>query len=125
VHLASGQEFIVIEESRARMVLSDWQHRVKDRSAWHTPLGLCIALASTLATSSFTDQPWASKGTLKGFFFSCLLASVGWLIYELYRAGRSKSTSLDELITELKKGTRKIDLVALGQHAQGEMLIGK
>jgi hypothetical protein len=108
VYLAPGQEFIMIEESRAKMVLYDWKRRIENKSAWHTPLALGLALFATLTTSSFTDQSWASKGTLKGFFLFCFFGSLVWLGREFYRAKRSQSTSVDEFVADMKRGTERI-----------------
>jgi hypothetical protein len=112
LHLPAPQELIVIEENRAYRVFSEWQTRIKSKSAWQTPLGLCVALALTMATSTFTDLSWISKGTLKGFFLFCLLGSFSWLVYEVTRALRGPSASVDDFIVELKKGTTRTEVGA-------------
>lgn len=110
VHLPAGSEMIVVEENRAYRVFDEWQKRLKNKTAWHTPLGICLSLALALTTSSFNDYSWIAKGTLRGFFLFCWLASIAWFVWELIRAVKSPSASIESFIAELKKGTTRTEI---------------
>ena len=110
LHVPEGQEWIMVEENKCYRVMSEWQDRIKKKSAWHTPLGAVISLASLLAVSEFKDLSWIQKGTLKGFFLFCFVGCIAWLVREIWRAAKSGSSSIEVLIADLKKGTTRHDL---------------
>jgi hypothetical protein len=112
------QEFIVVEENKAYRVFTEWQNRIKGKSAWQTPLGLSLALSLTFATTTFKDFSWISGGTLRGFFLSCMIGSFVWLIYESIIAICSPSASAEQFIADLKKDTERREIPCAEPHEQ-------
>lgn len=103
VYRPKGQEWIIVEENKCYRVFAEWKDRIKEKSAWQAPLGIVLALSATLATSTFADHSWIKGSTLTAFFLFCLLASTLWLLREAWKGVRAKNTSVDSLLTELKR----------------------
>jgi hypothetical protein len=103
------QEYVMVNQDRARFVFSQWRDRIRSKSAWHTPLGIVIALVTTMCTSSFQDQSWIKSGTLKGFFLLALVGAVVWLCASFWKAVFSPSAQPEEFIASLLEGTKRTE----------------
>ena len=97
----------MVHQDRAARVFSEWKDRIRNRSAWQTPLGICLTLSVTLATTSFTDFSLIRGGTIKGIFIACFLVAIAWLIYEFVQLCRTRGTSAEKFIEDLAAGTEK------------------
>lgn len=106
------QELIMVSKDRATLVFSQWQDRIRSRSAWEAPLALAVSLAVTLLTATFTDQPWIKAGTIKGMFGTVFLLACVWLVYEVIKVCRAPKLSAERFIEELSTGTHLADLSA-------------
>lgn len=112
VHLAIGQEFIVTDESKVRLHISDWKNRIEAKNAWHTPLGLAATLfLGFFATDKFRGfGEWVNADTVKAFVALCFVASVVWLGRSIWRARSVPSQSVDSFVEELKRNATRIDI---------------
>lgn len=109
IHLPMSQEYLVVHKDRAARVFTDWRERIRGKSAWQTPLGICLSLAVTLASASFKDFSWISAGTLRGAFLTACLLSGVWFAIEVVRAIRTPGASAEQFIECLAEGTKKTD----------------
>ena len=55
VHSNLDQEIIQITEDRLRLVMKDHLEEIEDKRAWHTPLGVLIAIIAAFVTADFRD----------------------------------------------------------------------
>lgn len=109
----------MVSEDRACVVFSQWEEKIKSKSAWIAPLGICITLGATLATSSFTDHPWAKGEMIKGAFYTALVLCFGWLCRSGWKGWRNRRmASVDDFIEHLRKGTKRTDYGVSGGEAK-------
>lgn len=111
----TSQEYIIVNQDRASLVFHKWRDKIKNKTAWHTPLALLVTVAVTLATAAFKDFAWISAGTLKGTFLAFLFCCLSWFFWEAGKAWQSKSASAEDFIADLAEGTKQTDYVPQGQ----------
>jgi hypothetical protein len=82
IHFATGQEFIVTDENRVRLCMSNWKERIEAKRGWYTPLSLTVTLGFGLAaTASFRDLFGFSKDVIQAAALIAFLISLGWLVF--------------------------------------------
>ena len=106
------QEIIMVSKDRATLVFSQWESRIRSRSAWHVPFAIAVSVGATLATATFTDLKWCKAGPLQGIFATILIFACGWLVRELYRLCTTRNVSPERFIEELAAGTQASSLEA-------------
>lgn len=105
IHTNLDQEVIQITEDKLRLVLGEHLDHVSDRQSWIAPLGLLIAVVTTLVTSTFKDVGLKST-TWEAIFWLVGIASLVWLLSAAYRAIRAPT--LDDVVARVKN--RSTDL---------------
>lgn len=91
---------IVIAEDRATICLQRHLGHMERRNEWHTPAGLVISLALTLATAEFRNTLFLEAPVWKAIFVLCTIASIFWLVKALVHL--KKSRTVDDLIADFK-----------------------
>jgi len=112
VHLAVGQEFIMMDDNKIRIHMSEWKRRIDKKGAWHLPLGIFITLLYGSITGSFRDLlgfPGIFWESLSLFLWA---ASGVWLAYAAVQSRRVNGDSMDDFIQELKRGATRVDFSA-------------
>jgi hypothetical protein len=99
------QRYIVISKDRASLVFSNWQDRIKNRSAWHTPLAISLSLLPTLVVANFPDTVWCAGKTAKGILAAFFMGAVIWMLRDLIRLCRTKNVTPEKFIEVLSAGT--------------------
>ena len=82
IHSNVAQIFIEITEDKLKIILNEYKDTQIDSKSWVAPLGIFIALVTTLTTSTSNDfllpkEYWGSVyvgGALIAFFFPPLLS---------------------------------------------------
>jgi hypothetical protein len=99
VHSNLDQEIIQVTEDKLRLVLNEHISRAEKRLSWIAPLGVALALATTLLTSTFKDVGLKSA-TWEAVFWLCTAASTVWLAKTAYAALTSPSVA--DIVEKLK-----------------------
>ena len=98
-----SQVFITITEDKLKIILNEYKDTQIDSKSWVAPLGIFIALATTLTTSTSNDfllpkEYWGSVyvgGALIAFFFlirSCIKAC----------QARRNQMSIEDILKQIK-----------------------
>jgi hypothetical protein len=104
------QELVMVSKDRATLVFSQWQGKIKSRSAWQTPFALALSLIATLVTSTFQDSSWIKGGTLKGIFWTFAALACAWFFYEMYRLISTRNMTAEQFIEDLAAGSTVAEL---------------
>lgn len=99
VHSDLDQEIIQITEDRLRLVLKDHVELIEEKKAWHTPLGVLIAIAAAFVTADFRDA-YFNAATWRAVFLISGILSLIWLVKAIYRA--ATSLSIDDIVSKIK-----------------------
>ena len=103
IHSNVAQVFIEITEDKLKIILNEYKDTQIDSKSWVAPLGIFIALVTTLTTSTSNDfllpkEYWGSVyvgGALIAFFFlirSCIKA---W-------QARKNQMSVEDILEQIK-----------------------
>lgn len=106
VHPNVDQEVILVTEDKVRLCLASKFERAARGKHWTTIAGLIATLIMTLTTAQFRDFVGLSSQEWRGIAIAALIASVGWFIASLRWA--FSTPKLDDIVRELKEGSRKI-----------------
>jgi K+-sensing histidine kinase KdpD len=101
VHLNVSQEVIITTEDKVQLCLSKYLKRMERKQSWITPLGIVLAIALTLVTSSFRDIG-LDAATWRAIFILGGIISIFWLVWSIKEAFQSKK--IGDVVAELKKG---------------------
>ena len=104
VHVNLSQAVIVTTEDKLELCLNKHLKRAERKYAWVTPAGICLAILTTLVTTSFKDFV-LSANTWNALFILVGIASLVWLIVALNSARESVDTR--DIIRELKSTIEK------------------
>jgi hypothetical protein len=104
------QELVMVSKDRATLVFSQWQGKIRSRSAWQAPFALALSLIATLTTAKFQDTSWIKGETLKGMFVTFTVLSCGWFLYEMYRLISTRNMTAEQFIEELAAGSTVAEL---------------
>jgi hypothetical protein len=104
VHSNLDQEVIQITEDKLRLVLNEHLGHVSERQGWIAPLGLLVAVITTLVTSTFRDIGLKAP-TWEAIFWIVGVASFGWLIRAVIRA--FQAPSVDDVVERVKNRSSK------------------
>jgi len=104
VHSNLDQEIIQITEDRLRLVMKDHLEEIEDKRAWHTPLGVLIAIIAAFVTADFRDAYFKAE-TWQAVFLITGVLSLFWLIKTIFKA--AKSPTIDDIVSKIK--TRSTD----------------
>lgn len=103
IHLNVSQKMIITTEDKVRLCLLEHLNQIGRKGSWIAPLGIFIAIVTTLVTSSFKEKVLLlSADTWRAIFVIMGVLSFAWLIYASIRALRSKKI---DFVEELKKGS--------------------
>lgn len=112
------------DENRVKLGLIEWKRRIETKQNWHTPLGIVVALAlALLTTSSFQAFGWLTADMVKGVLLTSLVMSVVWLGLTIVSACTAKGSSVDEFVEELKRGSTRIDMTTLLKAAASQVTV--
>jgi hypothetical protein len=104
VHPNTAQNIIVTTEDKVRVYLYEYARAGGTRTEWRAPLGLAIAIGTTLLTANFGDALGVSAAYWAALFFLGLCGAISWLIVSLIRlAIYWKRGSVETLIKKIKK----------------------
>jgi len=104
VHLNVAQEFIMITEDKSYRCLREWKDNIESRNAWIAPVTLAASLVLTFVTATFRDALGVSKDTWQAVFIIGIVLAAIWSVREITRIAKKKTPTIEELISELKKG---------------------
>jgi hypothetical protein len=99
VHTNLDQEVIQITEDKLRLVLNEHLAHISNRQGWIAPLGLLVAIVTTLVTSTFRDVGLKSP-TWEAIFWLVGVATSVWLIRSSFRA--LHAPTLDDVVERVK-----------------------
>ena len=105
VHLNVSQEVIITTEDKVRICLIEHLKKVEHKKGWIAPLGIFIAICTTLSTSTFNNI-FLDAPTWRAIFLLVGVISFCWLVWSVIMA--FKSEKVDDIVLELKKGSKKI-----------------
>lgn len=95
------QVVIRITEDRLRLILGDYESRIRERRSWLAPLGVLATILATLTTGTANGFLLPEEWWLPVYLTAGLSALV-WLIASLLKA-RSRVT-LEEVVQSIKEG---------------------
>ena len=99
-----GHDYLQTNEERLYRVLMEHRERLADLGAWKTPLGLFLAVVTTLAVSEFPGALGIPGASWQAFFMLCAVVTGVWLISALIRRFHiSGSASLKQIVDEIKQ----------------------
>jgi len=99
VQINVAQNTLIVTEDRLRLCLIEHRDRLADRQGWLGPLGLCIAVGTTLSTTNFQNR-LLDAATWHAIFIIGFFGSLFWSILSIIRA--AKSRSIEDLINQLR-----------------------
>lgn len=115
VHFNLGQEILVTTEDKVWRILANYLAEVENRNAWTTPLGILIAILMIFPTTSFQSFI-VSAATWEAIFIVSGVLSFFWFVRSLWQSKgsrsvvgffksllRSQDTTIDDLVTEIKR----------------------
>ncbi|MBK5294186.1 MAG: hypothetical protein JJE04_21220 [Acidobacteriia bacterium] len=102
VYTNVDQELLVTTVDKVQICLMQVFQGMQLGSAWKTPLGILATLLIVFPTTAFKD--WGlSKSTWEAFFLWAALLSIIWFLVSIWKAWRSPSPSVEQIIDRLKK----------------------
>ncbi len=96
----SQSNIVSINDDKLKVILLENKESTNKNSNYQTPLTLLISFVLTFCTTEFKGFLKISANTWQGFYLSCSLASLIWLIVEARRI--KKTISVDDLISKIK-----------------------
>jgi hypothetical protein len=96
----SQSNIVRINDDKLKVILLEHKDSISKNSNYLTPLTLLISFVLTYCTTEFKEFLKIPANTWQGFYFSCGLASLIWLILEVRRI--KKIVSVDDLICKIK-----------------------
>ncbi len=98
------QNIIRITEDKTKLILIEHLKKVEDKKAWIVPLGIFIPLfLIPITTESFKDAFSIPAAVWQAGCYIGIAASCIWLIISICKAYKGKNTTIDYIISELKK----------------------
>lgn len=108
-----NQEFIVTTADKVKLCLLKHKQALKAQIKWVAPLGIFIALLTTLLTSSFNNTLGQGPEFWKSLFIISTFVSFFWFIYELVKTimiNKKGEGKVENIIIELKKSSNKSEV---------------
>ncbi len=105
VHDNLSQEVILTTEDKVNLCLLKYLKQMEKKRGWMAPAGVLITIIITLVTSDFKDVGLEASVWSALFIIAGILSFI-WLVFSIFDALKSKS--IEDVVTELKKGSRKI-----------------
>ena len=103
IALNVSQSVVVTTEDKIRLALDSYLKGARRRTEWIAPLGLLVAVLTTLITATFNN--WVlSAATWKAIFVLVGIGALIWLLWALL--GLRNNATVDDLIDELKAANR-------------------
>ncbi|WP_126146819.1 hypothetical protein [Synechococcus elongatus] len=99
VHNNLDQEIIQITEDKLRLVLNTHIEQLKERQGWIAPLGLFLAILTTLVTSTFRDFG-LKAATWEAIFWIVGIFSFLWLLKAARQA--LQVPTIDDVVEKIK-----------------------
>lgn len=95
--------FITISYDALKVKLIEFHAALEQKSMWHTPFGIFLALLLAIIASDFTDALGINKDTWRGIVYVCLVISAIWCIYEFKKI--HKIIGINDFIEKLKESS--------------------
>jgi hypothetical protein len=99
------QEVIITTEDKVRICLLEHLKRIEKRNGWLAPFGIFTTICTTLATTTFNNV-FLDAPTWRAIFLLVGAVSLIWLFVSIIQAWCSET--VDDMVLELKKGSKKI-----------------
>ncbi|MGE6376587.1 hypothetical protein [Peribacillus muralis] len=110
IHTNVGQEIVVTTEDKLELCLRDHQHILKAKSDWITPLGLFIAVLTSLVAADFKEFLGISADLWNAIFLICSFIFGFWLLKALSKAFQYRgSGDTKEIIQKLKNNSQNLN----------------
>ncbi len=104
VYPNTAQEILVTTEDKLRNYLHEYAKAVGTRTEWVAPLGLFIALASTLLTAQFQNAVGVSAAFWAALFALGMIGAGIWVIVSVVRLIKYWSrANVESLVKKIKK----------------------
>ncbi|MFS0689405.1 hypothetical protein AB1K89_09190 [Sporosarcina sp. 179-K 8C2 HS] len=104
IHTNVGQQIVVVTEDKLELCLIKHQNTLKARNDWKTPVGIFLALSSSLVATEFTEFLTLPAETWQAFFILGSAITGIWSVIAIIKAVNSKdSGNISKIISELKK----------------------
>ncbi len=102
IHKNIGQEIVITTVDKVRLCLMENRDLLTAKKEWLTPLGIFLALLTTLVAADFRDFYFKPE-VWKAIYVLATLISFIWLIISGYKAVKNYSKgSIDTIVAELK-----------------------
>jgi hypothetical protein len=86
IHKNVGQEFVITTVDKVKLCLREHKEILTSRMEWLAPLGVFLALLTTLVAADFKDAFSLSKQDWRAIFIVGTIVSFLWLLRCIYRA---------------------------------------
>lgn len=102
------QNIIEVTEDRLRLVLTNNKELTEASSRWHTPLGILIAIVTTLVVSDFTEPSLGVPATTwQAVYIIAGVLAFAWTLRAGYRTLRDgRLSTIDQIVDELAQPGR-------------------
>ena len=104
VHKNLGQEIIVTNTDKVKIILDDHHKIIKRKNAWINPVSVFISVLTTILTANFSETKFGiSSPTWQSIFILVCIASLIWSIVSIINAVKylNKGT-IDQCIEKMK-----------------------
>lgn len=98
-----NNHFVTISYTALRSKLIEFLSRLEQRKTWFTPLGIFVALLTTIVVTDFKARWGIEKGVWQGIVYTFCFFSFSWLVIEFSRA--FNSVSVDDFIEHLREAS--------------------
>ncbi|MGW8428848.1 hypothetical protein ACWGJQ_25950 [Peribacillus simplex] len=110
IHTNVGQEIVVTTEDKLELCLRDHQHILKAKNDWITPLGLFIAVLTSLVAADFKEFLSISADLWNAIFIICSVIFGFWLLKALIKAFQYRTSGdTKEIIQKLKNNSQNLN----------------
>jgi hypothetical protein len=108
IHRYTGQELIEITEDKLRLILLEHVSQIEAKKSWISPLGILIAVITTLCTCTFKDALYLEAAVWKAIFILITIASAIWLVRSIYVC--CTATTINDVIETIKQRSPHSDI---------------
>jgi hypothetical protein len=95
---------MIVTEDRLRLAFAAHEGRLKEKNAWHTPLGMFLTFLLALTTADPRAALGLAAEAWRGFYLAACGGSLLWLIICIVKAIRSEPGTVNAIIRDLNPG---------------------
>ncbi len=104
VHTNVSQDIVVVTEDKLELCLIKHQNNLKAKNDWKTPVGIFLALLSSLIAADFSEFLTLPAETWQALFILGSTFSGMWSLISIIKAFKSRNSSdVRKIIDELKR----------------------